>query len=714
MADEKKEAQFSGKTLVIKITNGTITDGRRLREFAKMLEAAGKQEADVMVLDLNVTGPVPWDAQKRLLDMLPGMKTRTIAFVNSAATGPGALIALACDSIYVTDSAIIGGGGPEMESSAKTESEEAQTRKLAQRVSVLKARARSFAKKHGHNVEIAEAFIDGDVEVKIGEVVISKKGSILTLTADEAVDVFAGHPLLAEAIVGSVEEILKLEKITSKIVSLSPREFGEKQNRDRLSQSSDKESSKAKEKKTNEIPGLFSKRDKGDYKDKIVILKIKGDALHSTKGSFDFMDRTFKKAELDGATAVIIDMDTPGGFSWYTKGLVLNSLQGLSYPTYTFVNTRAESAGAIIAIGTDHIYMRPAATIGSALVVSGSGGDLSKSMNDKVTQMAIATVRNVAEIKGHNPDIAEAFVTSEKEVKVDGVVIHEKGKVLNLNTIRATEEIGGRPLLAKGIANNIDDLIAQESLSGEKIDAQILGLESFAKWVHKLSFALIMIGIAGAYIEMKAPGFGLPGISSVIAFGLFFFGNSAAGTLAGYELAVLLVIGLVLIAVEIFVFPGTMISGALGAILVFASLGFAMVDRVDFQWKWNDLPSASSWTSLFSSSLRTLALGLCFAIAAIILAMRFLPESKIGSWLILDKAVPAGASIDIAGATEDEPASQSYLGWKGETTTDLRPAGKGEFKGRLLDIISEGEFIDKGNAVVIAKHEGSRVVVRRT
>ncbi len=710
-----EKSQFSGKVLVIPVTNESITDGRRLRELNTMLDEAGKQEADAVIFDLNVTGPVDWEAQKRLLDMLPGMKTRSIAFVNSAATGPGAFIALACDSIYVTDAAIMGGAGPDIAASGEKENEEAQKRKFAQRLSILKARARSLAKKRGHNVAVAEAFIDGEMEVKIGESVISEKGSILTLTADEAVRVIGGHPLLAEAIVGTVEEILKQEKIAGEIVRLSPREFGEKKNRTRLSQPAkdeEKKNTKTKESEGKELPGLFSKRDSGDYKDKIVILKIGQEALATGKASFEFMDRILRKAELDGAKALILDVDTPGGYAWYTEGLVLNSLQDLSYPTYTFVNTRAESAGAIIAVATDHIYMRPAATIGSALVVSGSGGDLSSSMNDKVTQMIIATVRNVAEIKGHNPDIAEAFVTQDKEVKIDGTVIHEKGKVLNLNTIRATEEIGGRPVLAKGVAKSIDDLIAQESLKGEKIMAEALGLEAFANLVQKFSFALIMIGFAGAYLEMKVPGFSLPGLVSVIAFGLFFFGNYAAGNLAGYELAVLLVIGLILLAVEIFLFPGAMIPGIVGAILIFTSLGLAMVDRVDFQWKMNDLPSAASWTSLFSHSLMTLALGLCGAFAAILLAMRYLPDSRLGSWLILNRAVPAGASIELVGVADEGEEETSIIGWKGKTITDLRPAGKGKFKGRLLDIISDGEFISKGNPVIISKQEGSRIVVR--
>src|SRR5690606_1811064 len=122
-------------------------------------------------------------------------------------------------------------------------------------------------------------------------------------------------------------------------------------------------------------------------------------------------------------------------------------------------------AGAIIAMGTDTIYMRPAATIGSALTVTATG-DIEGDMKSKVDQMAVAMARNIAALKGHNPDIAEAFVVRTKEVKVNGEVIHPAGEVLNLNTLRATEEYGGRPLLAKGIVNSVEELVEKEGLKG--------------------------------------------------------------------------------------------------------------------------------------------------------------------------------------------------------------------------------------------------------
>lgn len=678
-----------------------------MREFGRILERAGEEEVEAIVFDIDVSESAPWTTQQRMLDKLAAVKVPTLAFVNSTATGPGALIALASDRIYLTSSGIIGGAG--FQESSDDDEDEEKDASGAQHLSVLKARARSLAKNHGHSQEIAEAFVDGKTKVEIGGVVISKEGEVLTLTAEEAVREHDGKPLLARGIVGSLEELLKAEDLSSDPVELTPRSFGESSNRDRLSQSDDGEveADEVAEEESQET--LFGRRDEGSYKDKIVVLKIGEDTLATGKASFEFMDRTLKKAELDGATAVIFDMDTPGGFAWYTEGLVLNSLQNISYPTYTFVNSRAESAGAIVAMGTDHIYMRPAATIGSALVVTGTGQDLSESMNDKVTQMIIGTVRNIAELKGHNPDIAEAFVTRDKEVKVDGEVIHEAGNVLNLNTIRATEEIGGAPLLAKGVARTIDEVIEKEGLKGELYDARPLGMEAFAHWTQKLSVLLIMVGLGGAYLEMNSPGFGLPGLVSVLAFSLFFFGNYMAGNLAGYELAVLLVLGLVLIGVEIFIFPGTLIAGVAGAALVLAALGFAMVDRVDFEWKWSGLPAASSWGALLQAGFTSAVVGLVGALALVLFGMRYLPETRLGSRLVLKEAVASGSSI---GSETGEP-TESYVGLEGETNTDLMPSGKGTFNGNYFDIVTNGEFIAKGEAVRITQHEGSRIVVER-
>ncbi|MBP83661.1 MAG: hypothetical protein CMO61_07410 [Verrucomicrobiales bacterium] len=703
-------SDWEEKPLVISLQDDDFGDSKRLREFGRLLDRAEKAKVSMIIFDLDFDRPAEDLDFQNAIERVADLSVPTVSYISSSAIGPGALVALGSDSIYMGVSAIIGSAAIE---AIAADDESKKSLQVSQAQSILKARARSLASEKGHRIDVAEAFVDRNREIDAPWGKITEEGEVLTLTADEAVKEIEGKPLLAKGIAESVEEVIKAEKVGSDTIEINPRDFAAELNRERLSGvdevSGDTEVTEEKAGEESDS-SLFGRREEGSYAGKVVVLEIGEDSLATGKASFDFMDRTLKKAELDGAEAVIFDMDTPGGFAWYTEGLVLDSLQSISYPTYTFVNTRAESAGAIIAVGTSHIYMRPAATIGSALVVTGGGQDLNESMNDKVTQMIIAAVRNAAELNGHNPDVAEAFVTREKEVKIDGEVFHEAGNVLNLNTIEATEIINGRPLLAKGVARNLKEIIKQEGLEGEVVSAKPLGMEAFAHWIQKLSVLLIVVGLAGAYLEINSPGFALPGLVSVLAFGLFFFGNYMAGNLAGYELAVLLVLGLILIAVEVFLFPGAIIPGAVGAALVLVALGLAMVDRVDLEWKWNDLPGADSWATLFKQSFFMLSLGLVGALLVVLAGMRFIPHTRFGNRLILDEAVASGSSIELP---EIEAERDSYVGLLGRTTTDLLPSGKGKFGGKYLDVVADGEFIKKGEAIEIVQHGGSRVVVRR-
>lgn len=715
--------EWSGEAVIVALGNDDLSDGRRVRDLARLVARAEEEKVAALIFELDFSAGTEIETPQRVLDLVSDIQVPTVAYINPSATGVGALVALAADSIYLSRSGIVGGAGIVV---AGDEDDESAKQAARQQQSVLKARARSLAAIHGHRVDVVEAMIDEEKELRIGEVILSRKGELLTLTADEAVQLVDGKPLLATGIAADREELLRSLELKGPAIETNPRAFGESSNRARLSGDAGggSEAGDAEEGGAAAAAGadgaqsdaaeepLFGKREEGSYKDKVVVLKVGQDTLATGKASFDFMDRTIKKAELDGAAALVFDMDTPGGFAWYTEGLVLNSLQNVSYPTYTFVNSRAESAGAIIAVGTDHIYMRPAATIGSALVVSGTGQDLAEDMADKVTQMIIGSVRNVAELKGHNPDVAEAFVTREKEVKIDGVVVHEAGNVLNLNTIRATEIIGGAPVLAKGVASSVEDILTAEGIEAEILVAEPLGLEAFAHWVQKLSILLIVVGLAGAYLELNSPGFGLPGLISVLSFSLFFFGNYLAGNLAGYELAVLLILGLILIGVEVFLFPGAIIPGAVGGALVLVSLGLAMVDRVDLEWKWSGLPGAETWFTLFRGSFIGVALGLVGALGAIFAGMKFLPATKMGRRLILEEAISSGAALDFEAAGEGRQ-QETLVGISGETTTDLMPSGKGRFGERLHDVVSDGEFIPKGTAVTVIRHEGSRIVVAR-
>jgi len=675
-----------------------------------------------------------------LMEELPKVEVPSVSFVNPSALGAGALIALGSDSVYLSPVAVVGGAEPlaaarsrpvAAKGNGEGESEPVEKARPAspagsagaQQLSVLKALARSLAKQKGHRPEVAEAFIDSGVEVRDGDVVVSPKGELLTLTADEAVRRLAdGKTVFGKAVVGSLNDLLSLEGLGTEdqATVYTPESYGKHLAGQRGGKTKGSEPGLAEEggasksgedkSKAKGGAGLFGRKSAGNYGGKILVVPVGMDDLMIT-ARFEFMKRVLKKARLDKAEALIFDMNTPGGRVWETGELMMRELQEVDFPTYTFVNNFAESGGCLVAIATDHIYMRPAALIGSALPVT-AAGDLEGNMKQKVGEMLRDLVRSVAKLKGHDPDVAEAFVTTETEVVKDGIVISEMGTVLHLSTEEATMLVNGKPLLAKGVVNSVDEIIELEGLKGEVLNVEPLGMERFAHWVQKFSFLLIIVGLAGAYMELNAPGFGVPGVASLLAFGLFFFGNHWAGNLAGYELAVLLALGLVLIAVEVFILPGTLLPGLAGGSLVFMSLILAMVDRFDFQFQWQDLPQAPSWGELLAGPILTFVLGIVGAAAVTALVVRFLPNNHSFGGMVLTTTLGSGGGLDGQGGGKNH-ARGRHLGRVGVVSADLRPAGKGMFDGELLDVVADGEFIEQGTKVRVIRQEGARVVVAR-
>ncbi|PYJ60096.1 MAG: hypothetical protein DME74_11175 [Verrucomicrobia bacterium] len=162
-----------------------------------------------------------------------------------------------------------------------------------------------------------------------------------------------------------------------------------------------------------------------------------------------FLRRAVKTAESNEASAIVFEMNTYGG-RLDTAADIVNALNQTKIPTYTFINTNAGSAGAIIAIATQHIFMAPVSAIGAAVPILPTGEDLPATAKEKTISYWSALVRGSAIKNGHNPDIAEAFMNKDKEVKIGDRVVHPKGAVLSLNAQEATERINGKPLLAEG------------------------------------------------------------------------------------------------------------------------------------------------------------------------------------------------------------------------------------------------------------------------
>ena len=449
---------------------------------------------------------------------------------------------------------------------------------------------------------------------------------------------------------------------------------------------------------------VFGKSEEESYTGKVVVIKV-GERDLVNKHAFKFWRRVIQRVNDEKARAIVFDLDTPGGLAFDTADLIMVQMQKLKVPSYAFVNQKALSAGALVASGTDAIYMHPVSSIGAAALVSGDGSEIPKVMRMKIESAFDAFVRAVAESKGRNPDVIRAMMF-EDEYFDFGEVQVEQGKLLTLTAGEAITEFEGKPLLAKGIVKSIPELLALEGLEGvEVIVAKTTGMEKFAYLATAFSAILILVGIGGAYLEMKTPGFGLGGGISLLAFGLFFFGNYVAGNMAGYGLMVLFVLGVILVIVELFLLPGMLVPGILGAIMILVSLFFAMVDEFAFEDnKVRGWDSANAW-DFVNGPAWSLAIGLTGSMVLSLLMMRFLPSLPLFSRLVMTKELAHGDAVT-AGAM-----AGNHQGMLGVTSTELRPAGKGEFDGGVLDITAANGFIESGRQVRVCSEDGLRILV---
>jgi membrane-bound serine protease (ClpP class) len=436
---------------------------------------------------------------------------------------------------------------------------------------------------------------------------------------------------------------------------------------------------------------------KGD----IVVIPLRGEI---SEPSHLFLRRGLKLAESHEAAAILIDMNTYGGRLDVAEEMT-SSLNRVSIPTYTLINSNAGSAGAIIALATKHIYMAPVSAIGAAAPVLSTGQDLPETEREKTISYWSALVRSMATRNGHNPEIAEAFMNKDKEVKVGDRLVHAKGSLLTLNAQEATEVVNGKPLLADGIAQSVGDLVKKANLPGRVVELRPTGFEHLAFWITALAPLLLLGGIVGAYLEFKIPGATLPGVISAICFTLFFLGHYLAG-LAGWEAVVFFGLGVALVLLEVLFFAhSTIIFGLVGAFLILASLFWAMIDR------YPDQPLVPS-TKMLLIPMLNLSIAIIASILVISLLVRYLPRTSLYRRFALLAANPPGPSFATV-PPQFATALPVAPGATGMAVTTLRPSGKGKFGDRVLDVVTAGDFISAETPIVVSQIDGMRVVVTR-
>lgn len=405
-------------------------------------------------------------------------------------------------------------------------------------------------------------------------------------------------------------------------------------------------------------------------------------------GLAPFVNRVLDQAAAEGAAAVILDINTFGG---RVDGAVLirDALLNAKTPTVAFVNKRAISAGALISLAAEKIVMAEGGTIGAATPVQlGEPGSAARPVEEKTVSYVRKEFRATAESRRRPPLIAEAMV--DADVAIPGLI--EKGKLLTLTTTEALKH-----KVADFRANTLEEVLKPLGLEGAEIKSfSPHWAENLVRWLTHpvVSSLLISIGMLGIILELRTPGFGIPGMIGLMSLALFLWGHWLV-ELAGWEELLLLGLGLMLLLLEIFVFPGFGISGILGILALLGGLSLSLVG------------SGATWDFMLEA-LQRVVVALLLAFLLSLLMLRVLPRLPFGRRLVLESGLPAGEGH----ATETE-GDRQWVGRTGSAVSPLRPAGIADIAGSRLDVVSEGEFIESGTAITVTKADGGRIVVRR-
>ena len=417
----------------------------------------------------------------------------------------------------------------------------------------------------------------------------------------------------------------------------------------------------------------------GQGSDVVVQIPIHGDI---ELGLAPFVERSLEEARAAGAAAVILDIETPGGRVDAAQR-ISNAIADAGIPVYAYVNRHAYSAGAMIALAADRIYMRPSSVIGAATPIVGSG----EKAPEKIVSAMRAQMRALAENRGLDPDVAEAMV--DEAVEIDGVV--EAGKLLTLTTAEA---------VGLGYAVEVEDwagLLAELDLSGAATQTMSVNwAERIVRFLSNPIVApfLLSLGFLGLIAEIKSPGLGIAGFAGLLALALFFGSHLILG-LAGMGDFLLFGAGVVLIAVEVFIIPGFGLFGVLGGVGVLGGIYMSMVGAVP------TLPD-------FAQAGAVLSITLLIILITSWALLRHLPHSG--------RLARSGVFLTTKGERAEGWASASsrpdLIGREGIALTDLRPSGTVIIGEERVDAVSESEWIEEGTDVRVVSSEGYRLVVR--
>ncbi len=409
------------------------------------------------------------------------------------------------------------------------------------------------------------------------------------------------------------------------------------------------------------------------------------------RGLAAFVSRVMDDAEAEGVSAVIFEIDTPGG-ALDAALVIRDAILYSDVKTIAFINPRAISAGALIALATRHIVMVDGGTIGAATAVDMQG----KKASEKVISYFRNEMKATAEKTGRPPKLAEAMVDED----VDIADLAPKGKLLTLTTSEAVEKkIAEFRISETGESEKLQALLSYYDLNGTRITHQSANWsEQVVRWLtHPYVASLLMsLGFLGLIFEIQSPGWGVGGTLGLICLGLF-FGSHLLVKLADWTEVLLFLVGLILLLTDLFFVAGFGVLAIPGAVLMFAGMFLSLMGRPEL-WTWQSVGSGA----------RPLLLALITTVVIACLMLKMLPRTSAWNWLVLHEEERSEAGYIATGQHD------ALVGKEGVAFTPLRPSGTGLIDGRRVNVAADGEFIEKDSPITVVEVEGNRIVVRKT
>lgn len=452
-------------------------------------------------------------------------------------------------------------------------------------------------------------------------------------------------------------------------------------------------------------------------------------------GLLGFIERKFAEARDQGAEVIVLEIDSPGGRLDSTFEIVELIRGAEDIETVAYIRRSAISGAAMVALACDRIEMHPEAQMGDVGVIIGGVFSPFQYVEEKARSPVVASIRTIAAANDRPAALAEAMV--DKDITVYTATHREDDRTAYFTDKEweslpdADEWERGPPVfearennfltvsgsravelgLAEATSRDLDETLDRVGAARPATVLAWTWVDSTVLWLNSnfVTGLLVLIGLIALVVELSAPGLGIGGLISLLCFGLFFWSRFLGGT-AGWLEVILFISSLAFIAAEVFVFPGFGIAGITGLGLMIFSL--VMASRRVL------LPQTGADWSDFAATVVTIGFAMVGVMIIGMFATHYFANLSLFNRLILEPPQPhqedsAGAISDGSKKSEELPVWQRIsVGDLGRTLSTLRPSGKAQFGEDVVDVATEGEFVESGAAIRVVKKQGTRIIVR--